>query len=236
MKELAHKLMAALELGEPPVALRFAYQVPNDIPSIDRDLPSSCSYWRAAENHTFFASSDQHLHCAVGAMVMGFALPDNVAAQLGEVIKTMADCGYLSPAEAGAIPVAPKGHVGIVYGPLAEAPQAPDLVLLWASAKQAMLCGEAAGSAAWTSEPTTVTGRPGCAALPRAMSMETPAMSVGCIGMRTFTEISDDRIMVAIPCAGLATFVSELERLKVANNTMQTIYVGMLDDWRTNGV
>lgn len=224
MEEFARRLTIALGLDLPPVALRFVSEAPADVSEVGRDLPSSCSYWREAENRTFYAALDRHLHCAIGAMVMGFPLPAEVAAQLGEVVNMMAECGYLSPEEAAAIPVMPKGHVGIVYGPLSQTPQTPDLVLLWASAKQAMLCGEAAGSAAWTSDPTTVTGRPGCAALPRAMSGGSPAMSVGCIGMRTFTEVPDDRILVAIPGVRLAAFVADVERLKAANDAMQQIY------------
>lgn len=229
MEEFARRLTVALELDLPPVALRFVSHAPDDVPEVGRDLPSSCSYWREAENRTFYASLDQHLHCAIGAMVMGFQISDEVRAQLGEVITAMAECGYLSPEEAAAIPVMPKGHVGIVYGPLSQTPQTPDLMLLWANAKQAMLCGEAAGSAAWTSDPTTMTGRPGCAALPRAMNGGSPAMSIGCIGMRTFTEIPDDRILVAVPGVGLAAFIADVERLNAANDAMRQIYRGMRD-------
>lgn len=229
MEESARRLTAVLELDLPPVALRFVSQVPDDVPEVDRGFPSSCSYWREAENHTFYASLDRHLHCAIGAMVMGFPLPGEVSAQLGEVISAMAECGYLSPEEVAAIPVVPKGHVGIVYGPLSQTPRTPDLVLLWASAKQAMLCSEAAGSAAWTSDPTTMTGRPGCAALPRAMNGGSPAMSIGCIGMRTFTEIPDDRILVAVPGVGLAAFIADVERLNAANDAMRQIYSEMRD-------
>lgn len=227
MEKFAHRLMSLLELDLPPVALRFVSEAPDDVPEVGRDLPSSCSYWREAENRTFYAAFGRHRHCAIGAMVMGFPLPDEVRSQLSEAVTMMAECGYLSPEEAGAIPVIPQGHVGIVYGPLSQTPQAPDLVLLWVSAKQAMLCGEAAGSAAWTSDPTTVTGRPGCAALPRAMNGDMPAMSVGCIGLRTFTEVPDDRILVALPGTRLAAFVDDVERLKAANDAMEQIYRGM---------
>jgi uncharacterized protein (DUF169 family) len=45
--------------------------------------------------------------------------------------------------------------------------------------------------------------------------------------MRTFTEIPDDRILVAIPGVRLAAFVADVERLKAANDAMQQIYRGM---------
>jgi uncharacterized protein (DUF169 family) len=81
MEEFACRLTVALELDLPPIALRFVAQAPDDVPEVGRDLPSSCSYWREAENRTFYASLDRHLHCAIGAMVMGFPLPDEISAQ-----------------------------------------------------------------------------------------------------------------------------------------------------------
>jgi len=228
VQELAHRLTAALQLDLPPVGLRFVCEEPADVPEVGRDFPSSCSFWREAEHRTFYAPARRHEHCAIGAMVMGLQLPE-VTERLVEAVSTMAECGYLSPAEAASIPTIAEPHAGIVYGPLAEATEPPDVVLIWVTAKQAMLCGEAAGSAAWTAQPTVVTGRPACAALPRAMRSGAPAMSIGCIGMRTFTEIADDRILLAVPAAGLAGFVAEVERIGAANDAMLQIYREMRD-------
>jgi uncharacterized protein (DUF169 family) len=229
MEEVARRLTAALELDLPPLALRFVSQAPDDVSEVGHDLPSSCSYWREAESRTFYASLDRHRNCAIGAMVMGFSPDGEMSARLDEVMSRMAECGYFSPEEAAAIPVMPKGHVGIVYGPLSQHPQTPDLVLFWARANQAMLCGEAAGSAAWTSDPTAVTGRPGCAALPRAINRGSLTMSIGCIGMRTFTEIPDDKILVVVPGVGVKSFVADIERLKASNGAMREIYLRMRD-------
>jgi uncharacterized protein (DUF169 family) len=229
VNELARHLTAVLQLDLPPVGLWFVSEAPDGIPEVGRDFPSSCSFWREAESRTFFAQASRHSHCAIGAMVMGFALPAEVQQRLGEAVSAMTECGYLFPEEAAAIPVMPKAHAGIMYGPLADADHTPDVVLLWVTVKQAMLCGEAIGTAKWTSEPTTITGRPACAALPRAMNGGTLAMSVGCIGMRTFTDISDDRILAAIPGARLADFVADLRRLGAANDTMLGIYRAMRD-------
>lgn len=229
MQELAHRLTAVLQLDLPPVGLRFVSEAPAGVPEVGRDFPSSCSFWREAEHRTFYAPAQRHEHCAIGAMVMGFQLPEEVTKRLGEVVSTMAECGYLSPEEAASIPTIPEPHAGIVYGPLAEAIEPANIVLIWVTAKQAMLCGEAAGSAAWTAQPTTVTGRPACATLPRAMSSGAPAMSIGCMGMRTFTEIADDRILLAVPAAGLERFVAEVERIGAANDAMLQIYREMRD-------
>lgn len=44
-----------------------------------------------------------------------------------------------------------------------------------------------------------VTGRPGCAALPRALHTKQPTISMACVGLRAFTEIGDDRSLATIP-------------------------------------
>lgn len=54
-------------------------------------------------------------------------------------------------------------------------------------------------------------------------------MSIGCIGMRTFTEIPDDRILVAMPGVSVAAFIADVERLNAANDAMRQIYRGMRD-------
>jgi uncharacterized protein (DUF169 family) len=228
VEEIASRLTSILGLGLPPIALRFVEQPPAGAEVVTSGFPSSCSFWRAAESRTFYAPAVAHHGCVVGTMVMGFPV-DAVHDQLGSVVATMADAGYLSSEEAASIPTVPKPSSGIVYGPLAGTTETPDVVLVWANAKQLMLLGEAAGSAAWTTDPTKVTGRPGCATLPRAMNSGGPAMSVGCIGMRTFTGVPDDLMLVAIPGSALSGYVDDLERLRTANDRMQDIYEGMLN-------
>jgi uncharacterized protein (DUF169 family) len=114
----------------------------------------------------------------------------------------------------------------VVYGPLGEFPIEPDLVLMWLTPAQAMIYNEAAGNAAWTSAPATVSGRPGCAALPLAASSDEPKMALGCVGMRTFTGIATDRILAVLPGDKLEQFVSALQRVVSANAGMKEFYEG----------
>jgi uncharacterized protein (DUF169 family) len=230
VQELANRLTTVLDLAHPPVALRFVAEKPAEIAPLTGAFPSACSLWREAESRTFYAPARSHHGCAVGTMVMGFPV-DEVSDKLDAVVTAMAACGYLSPEEAAAIPTVRQPASGIVYGPLADADRPPDAVLLWMNAKQAMLLAEAAGSAAWTTDPMAVTGRPGCAVVPGAMNGGKPAMSVGCIGMRTFTGIPDHLMVVAVPGAVLADLVDSVERLAASNDTMQEMYSAM----RTSG-
>ncbi|HEX4060853.1 MAG TPA: DUF169 domain-containing protein [Streptosporangiaceae bacterium] len=220
----AQRLSTLLSLQNPPVALAFVGQSPDGIAQAAKPVPSACTFWRQAEQGTFYAAAAQHFNCPVGSMVMGFELPEAVGEQLGGLVKSMCDAGYLSMDEAAKIPTVGRASAGIVYGPLHEFPLAPDVVVLWVSVAQAMLYSEAAGRAAWTSAPMDVTGRPGCAALPRALNSNQPGMSLGCAGMRTFTEIGDDMNLAAIPGSALDGFIDALAGTVESNAAMRSFY------------
>src|SRR5207249_2729502 len=98
-----------------------------------------------------------------------------------------------------------------------DLPLEPDLLLMWVTPRQAMFFNEAAGTVGWSGdEPPGLTGRPTCAALPLALETSRPRTSTGCIGMRTFTEISDDRLLAVVPAEKGDEFVVGLRRAKEA--------------------
>lgn len=222
--EIAQRLSSLLNLHYPPIALAFVDQEPEGIAQARTPVPSACTFWRQAEQHTFYAAAAQHHNCPVGSMVMGFELPPAVSEQLGGLVQSMCDAHYLSMDEAAKIPTVPRRTAGIVYGPLAEFPLDPDLVLLWVNSSQAMLYSEAAGRAAWTNVPMEVSGRPGCAALPLALLNNQPGLSLGCAGMRTFTGVGDDLNLAAVPASALSGFVAELAATAEANTAMRSFY------------
>lgn len=222
------RLAELLELDDLPVALTFVEQAPPDVATFSGTVPSSCSFWRKAEESVFYASAEQHFNCPLGAMVMGFELPDTVGQALGEGVESMCAQGYISPAEPANVPTVQRRSAGIVYGPLADLPSDPDLVLFWLTPEQAMLFNEAAGSASWDSPLMALSGRPGCAALPLALSGDRAQLSLGCKGMRTFTAVSGDRMLAALPGDRAEEFVAALERTAAANAAMAGYYQGQL--------
>src|SRR5438067_5592289 len=148
-------------------------------------------------------------------------LPESTDRELSEVAELMVGCGYLGADEVSRIPTVKSARAGIVYGPLRDFPVRADLIVMWVSARDAMLYAEAAGSCAWTtSAPGGLLGRPACAALPTALQNASPVLSLGCAGMRTFTEISDHRLMAVLPAQELDTFVAALAKTVEANATM----------------
>src|ERR1051326_2281288 len=158
-------------------------------------------------------------------MVMGFELPESTDSELSGLAELMLGCEYLGADEVSRIPTVKSARAGIVYGPLRDFPVRADLIVMCVSARDAMLYAEAAGGCAWTmSAPGGPLGRPACAALPTALQNASPLLSLGCAGMRTFTEISDHRLMAVLPAQELDTFVAGVSKTVEANSTMQRAY------------
>lgn len=224
-RHVAESLVSQLQLDTPPVALAFVESPPHGVAAFEQQVPSACTLWRRAESQTFYAPAETHFNCPIGALTMSFEMPDSVKEQLMGVMGKMCGCGYVVEAEAAKIPGVSKKKSGIVYGPLGAFPLEPDLVLVWVTPRQAMLFGEAAGTSRWTDSGTAVYGRPACAALALAAESSRPATSFGCMGMRTYTEIGDDRLFIALPAAHLMDFVERLTATLVANEEMREYYV-----------
>lgn len=224
---LSQGLTSRLGLESPPVALAFVDEAPAGVQPARFEVPSACTFWRKAESEVFFASAESHFNCPVGAMVMGFELPEAVGQQLMGLVGDMCGCEYLVAEEATAIPSVKRQTKGIVYGPLEHFPLVPDLILMWLTPRGAMIWNEATGTSQWTeTAPSAPTGRPGCAALPIALAGERPALSLGCIGMRTFTEVSDDRLLAVLPGGKADTFLEKLSGTVAANESMESYYRG----------
>ena len=224
-EDAAALLQQGLHLDLPPVAIAHVDRPPQGVPGLQQAGSSACSYWRRAEQGLFYASAADHFNCPIGAMGMGFALPDDVNKDLMGTVTTMFGMDYIRPEEIEFIPKFAKQTAGILYGPLAGFPVAPDAVVVWPTPAQAMLLQEWSRGAAWAKEPQGfVYGRPGCGAVAAAAVNNSPAMSLGCTGMRTFTEVPDDRCLAVIPGASLGN-LQELQKVLSANEQMKGIYL-----------
>lgn len=224
-RDVAEHLEAGLHLDIAPVALAFVDGAPAGVQDFTEEVPAACSFWRRAETDVFYAPAAKHLNCPIGAMTMGFEMPEDTQQRLTGLVTMMCENGYIGADEPGEIPTIAKPSAGIVYGPLAELPVEPDLVLLWLSPRQAMLYSEAVGSARWTTPtPATVWGRPACAALPGALNKQQSTLSFGCTGMRTFTGIREDRLLAVLPGDQARAFAESLDAVLAANEKMRAYY------------
>ena len=223
--QTARALQTVLQLTQPPVALARVRAVPQGIPVFDGVAPSACSFWRHAEAGLFAARGSEHMNCPIGAMTMGFELTADAKEKLGGGLALMTEAGYIDPKEAEHLPALPPSNDPLLYGPLADFPIEPQLVLLWLSPRQAMLLREATGDVRWKSDvSSSLFGRPACAALPVAERDENVALSFGCNGMRTFTGIDPSHMLAAISAKLLDTLGADLERAHKAQCAMQAFY------------
>ena len=222
--DLATSLQSGLALDFPPVALTRVSGPPDGIPVATAAVPSACTFWRRAERGVFFADAQSHMACPIGAMVMGFELDEAKSAELMGLVGDMCAVAYIDEAEVAHIPHFDPPSAGVVYGPLADFPLMPDAVLVWTTPRQAMLLEEALGGTQWHGAGASILGRPACAALPRAVADGTATLSVGCAGMRTFTEIPDAYTLTAIPEAQLGGLEQALETTLAANTRMLAAY------------
>ena len=222
--EAARNITELLKLDYPPVGIMFVSERPDGVEDLADAVPSACAMWRIGEKRLFYADAEAHFGCAVGALTMGFELPAEVQKRLGDTADLMRTSGYIAPEELEKLPTVDRPKTGIVYGPLSSFTEEPDLILMWLLPRQAMIFNEATDSVNWTHPGGSVLGRPACSALPVALNTSQATVSMGCIGMRTFTEIPDAYLLAVIPGEKAAQFSEALTAKTAANRTMESWY------------
>ena len=201
-KELEKQFAARLSMSRRPVAITFLDVEPAGISKFSGTEPAGCSFWRlAAAGRTFYTVPADHFNCAVGAYTHNVQLPPERAKETETMLGMMFDLGYVRPEEVPEIPRLPREPAAVVFAPLGDAPVAPSVVLFTLRNSSAMLLNEAALRAG-ASASLPVLGRPSCMALPAALKHGT-VTSLGCIGNRVYTGISEDELYVVVPGAKL---------------------------------
>ena len=220
-------ILCDLGLEHPPVALAIVDHKPADIKVRVKRVVSSCSLWRRAEVELFFASAEDHSGCSVGAHVMGLPLSAVTKQELAASVTLMSEVGYLPGGEVANIPQVGKRGLGVVYGPLADFPLEADCAVVWVNPGQAMLLGEALRTTTWKepqAEIAALFGRPACSALARTINTKRESFSLGCTGMRTFTEIAPALAFFVIPGRTLSTLAEDLSQVVDSNKKMLAHY------------
>jgi len=224
-RALSRLLVDCLQLSMSPVALGFLDNPPEGVSTLESAVPSACAFWSRAEKGLFFAKAESHENCPIGVMTLGFPISLQVMSNLTDFVSKMCGVSYIGAKEPEHIPRMEKAKNGILYGPLADFPTPPDLVLVWVNGRQAMLLEEALGTVCWDGlENAEVFGRPACAALAVSANESKPTLSFGCSGMRTFTEVQDDKLLASLPGSILESLPSKLQRTVQANQEMLSFY------------
>jgi uncharacterized protein (DUF169 family) len=226
-QQVGEALTEGLNLGHPPVGLAFLEDAPAGIPHYTQAVAAACAFWKAAQTSLFYATAEDHYNCPIGAMTQGFKLPAEAMEQGMSLIGQMGEIRYFDAAEVENVPAVEKPHQVVVYGPLVSfGGISPDVALIICTPFQAMLLSEATGATAWRGAGTEmhVFGRPACAVIPRAMKDSAASVSLGCMGARTFADIRDGEVLVAIPLNNLSGLPDESIRVLRANADMRRYY------------
>ncbi|MFN8453532.1 MAG: DUF169 domain-containing protein [Anaerolineae bacterium] len=219
-RDLANQLTKALGLQHTPIAITFTNQAPSQVDRFEGEVPApsadgrtgkvsaGCVFWIRGEDRTFATVPSDHFNCSVGSVTHGLKKLEEVLGN--EDVQSMLECEWVTPAEAMSLPVVKQSHDYIIYGPLADTPVDPDVVLLRINGFQAMVIHDAFGE-------MDIVGKPQCHIIPMSKEAGKIAMSTGCMLSRVRTGMQPDEMTCTLPAARLAEVVDKLEARRSAN-------------------
>ena len=220
----AEQLTAALELALPPIAAAFHDVVPDGVPEFDGTVPAGCVFWEEAARRTFATSAGHHALCSIGIHTLHLSdAPASQPEELRTSLEAMIGLDYVREEEVAAIPVMQREVKHAIYGPLADFPADPEVVLLFADARQGLVLSEAVARVDGGLPPAM--GRPACAIVPQAVNHGHAAVSLGCCGARAYLDaMSDDVALWALPGSRLDRYCEQIAAFAKANETLATFH------------
>ena len=124
-KGIQARLMSALQLDRPPVAIAFRDQAPAGVDRLAGAQPSGCSFWRlAADGGTFYTVPEDHYNCPIGSYTHNIQLPVTGEPELMQTLSLMSDIGYIRMEEVPDVPRLATTPAGDRLSPLGDAPVA----------------------------------------------------------------------------------------------------------------
>jgi uncharacterized protein (DUF169 family) len=221
--QIAQTLTDSLVLTQPPVAICLTDSVPAGVESWSGRSPAGCRFWQEAANRVFATSAADHDLCSIGIYTHNLEMTPASATDLGDALKVFAQLSYVRDEDVAAIPVLASKPKHVIYGPLAEIPVDPDVVLLFVRADQTLILSEASQQLEGGAPPAM--GRPACAIIPQARNTGRSALSLGCCGARAYLDVlSDDVALYAIPGATLSAFAERVAALSKANGILSKFH------------
>ena len=212
---LASELTAALHPSAPPIAITFSAERPDGVAAFDAPMaepspdgrtgrvPAGCVFWMRSVDRTFSTVAEDHANCSVGSLTHGFKTLDEVAGNSD--VAALLDTGWVTMDTVPRIPVVTEKPGAVTYGPLAETPIDPDVVLLRLTAKSLMVLSDALPG-------LRIEGKPQCHIVAAAKEQGDVVASVGCALSRVRTEMPSSDHTCAIPASRLAEVVAAVQR------------------------
>jgi len=221
--EISNALVQHLNLSQPPVAVCLTDDLPPGVATWSGRSPAGCRFWQEAASRVFATSASDHSLCAIGQYTHNLEMSAASSMDLKDALKVFADLSYVRDEDVQMIPVLASKPKYVVYGPLAQIPLDPDVVLLFVRADQTLVLSEASQQLENGLPPAM--GRPACAIIPQAQNTGRSALSLGCCGARAYLDVlTDDIALYAIPGATLGAFADRIGALAKANETLRKFH------------
>jgi uncharacterized protein (DUF169 family) len=212
--DAASALTAALQLDVPPIAITFSASAPEGVDPYDAPMPEAtpdgrtgrvpagCVFWTKATDRTFTTVAADHGNCSVGSLTHGFVTLEEAAGRSD--VAALLESGWVTMDMVPGIPVVADKPETVTYGPLAESPIDPDVVLIRVNGKQLMVLSDALPN-------LRIEGKPQCHIIAVAKQEGEVAASVGCMLSRTRTNMSSKEMTCAIPASKLHDVIGQIE-------------------------
>jgi len=212
--EAADALTEALRLTTPPIAITFSQSAPDGVAPFDAPMPAptpdgrtgrvpaGCVFWTKALDRTFSTVAADHGNCSVGSLTHGFVTLDEVASNSD--VAALVESGWVTMDMVPDIPVVADRPEVVTYGPLAESPVDPDVVMIRVNAKQLKVLTDALPD-------LRIGGKPQCHIVAVAKQEGEVAVSVGCMLSRARTAMSKNDMTCAIPANRLHEVVRQVQ-------------------------
>jgi len=212
-------LVRSLELAQVPVAVCLAETLPQGVGMWSGTAPAGCRFWQEAAARTFATGARQHDLCAIGIYTHNLEATPASDTDLNDALKVFGELGYVRAEDVAQIPVLASRPQYVIYGPLAEAPADPDVVLLFVRANQILILAEAAQQVEGGAPPAM--GRPACAVIPQVKNTGGTALSLGCCGARAYLDVMTEEVaLFAVPGGKLEAFAGRVAALAQANRIL----------------
>ncbi|MGH9183961.1 MAG: DUF169 domain-containing protein [Acidimicrobiales bacterium] len=220
---LAARLSAALRPTAPPVAMTFSARPPSGVDPFDDPMPpplpdgrtgrvpAGCVFWMRGVERTFSTVPADHGNCSVGSLTHGLATLDQVAGN--DDVAALLASGWVSADDIPQIPVVAEGPGAVTYGPLAETPVDPDVVLVRLTPRSLMVLSDALPG-------LSVEGKPQCHIVAVAKERGEVAASVGCMLSRVRTGMPNTEVTCAIPADRLGEVIDAVSRTAEVDATV----------------
>jgi len=212
--ESAAAITSALNLTTPPIAITFSDSSPAGVEAYAAPMPQStpdgrtgsvpagCVFWTKAVDRTFTTVAADHGNCSVGSLTHGFATLEEVAGRSD--VATLLESGWVTMDMVPGIPVVAERPETVTYGPLADTPVDPDVVMIRVNGKQLMVLSDALPD-------LRIDGKPQCHIVAVAKERGEVAVSVGCMLSRTRTNMPRTEMTCAIPANRLQDVIERVE-------------------------